>query len=75
MRARRKAKSQISLAAKRSDACINLQFVDGRYTCVYGRKLSLAKDNSISARRVLYNIPPAVCRSCELYREEIIRCG
>lgn len=55
--------------------CVSLQFANGRCTCAHGKELSLAKDNSISARLILNGTIPTVCKGCELYSEEVIKCA
>lgn len=75
-RVKKKPKSQIGLTNRRLVyECANLQSANGRCSCTHGKRLSLAKDSSVSDRLILCGIIPAACRSCELYREEIIRCA
>jgi len=49
--------------------CTNLQFANGRCTCAHGKKLSMAKDGSISAKSILRGTIPAACKVCELFSQ------
>ena len=51
--------------------CRNLIFKEGRCHCAYGRKLSMAKDGSISARLILLGTVPPACKVCELYSDVV----
>lgn len=47
--------------------CIHLKFNSDRCKCEHGRKLSMSKDGSITAKKILSGVTPTVCKQCSLF--------
>ena len=56
--------------------CRNLKYINNRrMVCIYGVKLSLAKDGGVDAKYILRGESPKMCQDCGLYVKGELVCS